>query len=1067
MTIKCRAGRPFHSIEGTRQLLFALLFGIMAVAIADRAIAETRRAETNPVEFNIPAQTVPAALNEFARQASVQLFFITDGFENVQANAVFGTYPRQQALDLLLAGTGLAASYSLDSGIKVRPVSAAMNSFALGSQLFAVAGAAASADTTGESYADGRTNAAAQQIGQGSASGDSDEAQKRDAAMEEIIVTGSNIRGVEAVGVDVITLDREYIDQSGISNTTELIQSVPQNFGLGNEATETVGFVRNTGVNFGFSSSVNLRGLGTDSTLMLLNGRRSASSGGFGNFVDLNTIPTSAIERIDVLPDGASAIYGSDAIGGVVNVILRDDYEGAETSVRYAPGTSDIDEVQFSQVFGKSWGNGNVLFTYEYYDRNELKAADRVYTQNSDLTSLGGGDHRTNLSNPGNIISPFTFAEEFAIPTGQDGTALTPADLIDLTAATGSPDAINLQNQREGSDVLPEQERHSVFVAASQELSNNIDLFAEARYSTRDFEVFDRAFGSPFISIPNTNAFFVDAFGGSEPYFLNYNFSDDFGSPSHLVGDVDAFGGVLGAKFTLSDSWDLEIYGSQGTEDTSRFSDRLVNTALLDTALADSDPATAFNPYADGSNTNPATISAIQGFIDIDVESELSTFNALLQGKLFDMPGGGAKLAIGAQYRSESLSSNETEFLFTPTPVSGFAGFIFNIDRDITAAFAEIYLPLVTDQNSRSGVQNLAISIAGRYEDYSDFGDTFDPKLGISWSPVESLTIRGTVGTSFRAPLLAELNTSVNSTRTRNRVDPASPTGRTLALTQTGNSTDLMPQEGTTWTAGFDITPESLSGFKVGITYFSTEVDDLIQRPLLIPSTVLLDPITNAPIIRRVDPANNPDDLAAVTALLNDPTCRHSSCTSTPPDQIGAIVDARVQNIAKAEVSGLDLSLAYAFETAAGAFNLSFYGSYLFEFVEQLANGPLVDKVDTIAKPNSLNLRSSLSWSRGGMHATVIGKHIGDYTNNLASPACIASPCPVSSWTTWDVNFGYDFSDRLSGILDGTKISLSVRNVFDNDPPFVDVGGSASVGFDAINANPLGRFLAFQLTKTW
>jgi outer membrane receptor protein involved in Fe transport len=1055
MTNPSRVDTPFVSNERGNQLLLVLLFTLIASAVADRAFAEMGQSEAHPVEFNIPAQSVPAALSEFARQARLQLLFISDGFEDIQANAVVGTFATQHALDLLLAGTGLAASVTSDAGVKVRRVSASMNSLFLGSQVLAD-------DAKGGVDVDDRKDATTQKIGQAKALEPSGKEQKPRADIEEIIVTGSNIRGIESVGVGVVTLDRVYIEQSGIATTTELIQSLPQNFGLGNEAVETVGFVTDAGVNFGYSSSVNLRGLGSDSTLILLNGRRSASGGGAGNFVDLNTIPTSAIERIDVLPDGASAIYGSDAVGGVVNVVLRDNYDGAETSVRYAPGTSDIDEIQFSQVLGKSWDSGNVLFSYEYYDRSELKAADRVYTRDADLTSLGGGNHRTSLSNPGNIISPFTFLEEFAIPTEQDGTALTPADLIAIDPLT--QDGINLQNQREGSYILPKQTRHSVFVSASQWLSNTLELFGEARYSARDFELFDRAFGSSFIFIPNTNAFFVDAFGGSEPYFLNYNFIDDIGSPRN-TGDVDALGGVLGANLAFGNSWDLEVYCSYGTEDTSRFLDRVVNTSLLDIALADSDPTTAFNPYADGSNTNPATIAAIQGFNQVDIESELSTVNALLQGSLLDVQGGAVVLALGAQYRNESLSSNEIEFLFTPDPVSGFAGFIFNTDRDIRAAFAEVYLPLVSDQNRRPGINKLTVSIATRYEDYSDFGDTTNPKLGVSWSPVKSLTIRGSVGTSFRAPLLEELNTSVNSIRTRDRVDPASPTGMTLALTLSGNSPNLKPQEGDIWTAGFDVTPESLPGFEFGLTYFSTEVDNVIRLPLEIPGTIFLDPVTNAPIIRRIDPSNH-DDIADVVKLLNDPACTHPSC-ATPAEQIGAVVDGRVQNLAKVELSGLDFNAAYAVETVIGDFGLSFYASHLFEFKQQLLNGPLVDNIDIVSKPNSLNLRSSLSWSLGEMNAAVIGQHIGDYSNTLASPSCLAAPCPVSSWTTWDVQLGYDFSDRFSGLLDGTKASLSIRNVFDQDPPFVDIGFDAGVGFDAINAHPLGRFAALQLTKTW
>lgn len=1041
------ADRARFSIAGS--VLHRMLGAMLAVGLALSLTTNTAVAEFPAVEFDIPAQPVSSALRAYAQQAKVQLLVLTEGLGEVQANAVTGRLDPQTALEVLLAGTGLQAEYRSDATVTVQRISG-LSSESVGvtknesvSHWLAQMPAASS-----RGDADIGTPRTRQSLMQANSA----ERRSPSAAIEEIVVTGSNIRGVGAVGADVTTIDREYIEQSGIATTTELIQSVPQNFGLGaNEGVQAVGITPDTtNVNWGFSSSVNLRGLGNSSTLLLLNGRRSAGGGGGANFVDLNTIPIAVIERIEVLPDGASAIYGSDAVGGVVNVILRDDYEGAETTIRYAPGTSDIEEVQFSQVFGKKWDTGNVLFTLEYYDRSELKSEDRDYTRNSDLRPLGGGNHSSDGSNPGNIISPVTFAPAFAIPTGQDGTDLTPADLIDLST---NPEAINLQNIREGSYVLPKQERHSAFVSATQEIANGIVLFAEARFSSREFEQFTRAFETNFIFMPNTNPFFVDAFGDGSPYFVNYNFAEDYGAPRES-GEVRAIGGVLGANFLLRGSWDLEVYASYSTEDTFQRVDRLVNTALLATALADPDPTTAINLYGDGPNANPAAIAAIEGFREVNVESELSTVNAVVEGHLFDVPGGAARLAFGGQFRNGALASSTTSFLAEATPSPGFGPFQFDLDRDISAAFAEIYLPLVSAENARSGIRDLAVSIAGRYEDYSDFGDSFDPKLGLAWSPIESLRIRGTVGTSFRAPLLTELNTANNRILLR---DIPSPTGSAATLIQLGNSPTMKAQEGETWTAGFDFQPGSPSGFNLGLTYFSTEVDNVIQRPTAFVSRILLDPIANAPVI-TVCPCD-----AEAAALMSDPTFQD---TPIPPDQVQAIVNGHVQNIAKVELSGVDLNIAYPLNTEIGAFKLSLLASHLFEFKEQLVAGPLVDNVDTIAHPNSLKLRSAVSWDVEGMNVLLRANHIGDYTNDLGSLNCTVTPCRVGSWTTWDVQVRYDFSDRVAGFLNGTQLSLSLQNALDEDPPFVEIG-SEGVGFDVINANPMGRFLALQLTKSW
>lgn len=1025
----------------------------LAAAVAICGCCLTAFAD-EPVSFQIPAQAAAKGLNLYAEQADLQFMFPYAAVKDVETNEVVGQFDKDVALQTLLADTGLEVVYGENNTATVRPIEAATD-MTEGSR------DSGNSQPTPVLMAQKQTSAPQEQTMK--RSNESSTETQPPLEIEEIIVTGSNIRGVEAVGVDVITLDRNYIEHSGISTTTELIQTLPQNVGIGNEAVEREGIVKNSGVNWGFSSGVSLRGLGTDSTLMLLNGRRSAGGGNSANFVDLNTIPTAAIERIDVLADGASAIYGSDALGGVVNVILRDDYEGAETAIRYAPGTSDIDEIQFNQMFGKNWGNGNVLFSYEYYDRSELKSADRIYARDSDLTPLGGGDTSSNGSNPGNIdryTGPAgNTSVQLAIPPNQDGTALTPADLL--------PGVTNLLNIREGSYILPEQTRHSVFVSARQELSEKVEMFGEARYSTREFDRLNRVTQRLTLTIPNTNAFFVDPspLGDSTSIRMRYSTVDDYG-PVRSTGDVDVVGLVLGANVALSESWQLEVFGSIGSEDTNNLATGRVNRALLADALADSDPATAFNPFGDGSFTNPATLAALEGFLKNDVESELTTVDARLDGDLFDMAGGAAKLAVGAQFRDQSLKTTSLEFDTTPVPVANPFGFDVDLERDVTAVFAEIYLPFVTEQNSRPGIKKLGVSIAGRYEDYSDFGDTANPKFGVSWSPTDSLMFRGSAGTSFRAPQLTELDPSNNNIRLINLPDLASPTGRTMTILSLGKSPDLVPQEGTSWTAGFDVTPISLPGFKLGVTYFSTEVDDIIQVPVSSVISVLLDPIGNAPIITfcpETAPGVFGCDVATVTALMNHP---QFISTPIPPEQVGAIADARLQNVANAELSGIDLSLTYAFETDAGAFDLSFYGSHVLEFTQQLLNAPSVDNVDRVGRPNSLNLRSSLSWNAGGMNAGVTVRHIGDYTDDLGSVECSLDPCPVDSWTTWDLRLGYDFGEGTSGFLNGIRLSLYVRNVFDEDPPFVYNSFSA-VGFDPINADPMGRFVSFQLNKTW
>lgn len=233
---------------------------------------------------------------------------------------------------------------------------------------------------------------------------------------DTIVVTGTHIRGALAAGANVDIYDSKDIERSGYATVQEFISALPQNFqgGGGSEDFSEGGL---TGSNVLGGSSVNLRGLGSDSTLVLINGRRPPTSGLRSDFVDISTIPQTAIARIEILPDGASALYGSDAVGGVVNFILRKDFDGAETRLRYGLATDgNVDEVRVAQALGRSWEGGHFLVGYEFYRREHLKYTDRSFTSTFDLRPIGGLDRRYITSNPGNILDLFTLMPVYAIP---------------------------------------------------------------------------------------------------------------------------------------------------------------------------------------------------------------------------------------------------------------------------------------------------------------------------------------------------------------------------------------------------------------------------------------------------------------------------------------------------------------------------------------------------------------------------------------------------------------------------------------------------------------------------
>jgi len=1006
-------------------LLTTYIFG--QTAFADDAI-----------KFEIPAQPAAKGLNLYAEQADMQILFPYAAVKDVETNEVVGELDKDLALDTLLADTGLEVVHGRNNTATVRPISTAKDVQTPGKSQ------PASAPVL---MAQNQTSAPRNPTSQPETSSNDDETPLH---IEEIIVLGSNIRGIESKSSPVITIERAAIDASGFGSVEQLMQSLPQNFGGGASQDEfTSGDGRNNVSNEFGGSAINLRGIGVSSTLVLLNGRRVASGGFDAQFVDISMIPLSALEKVEVLTDGASAIYGADAIGGVVNFVLKDDYDGAETRLRYGSVTDgDLDEVRFSQILGNSWGTGNVLLSYEYFNRDNLDNSERAFTASTDLRSLGGEDFRIAGGNPANVDAG---GQTFAIPAGQDGTSLVASDF--------DPAALpNLFNVREVTDLLPEQERHSVFVAATQDLSDKLELFGEARYSNREG---DRRVGKRLLdlTVPDTNAFFVDptASGLTSVEVTNYSFNRDMG-PNIVRSEVESFGAVVGIRFDFVDSWYGEVFASFSNEDASRVTSNGLNLNTLTSALAQSEAQMAFNPFGDGSFTNTTVLDSLRvAGNGVDTEQELSMVNASLGGTIAEVPGGSIKLAAGIEYRDESLQNSITEGFEIDAPIIVPGN---NSSRDVLASYIEVYVPIVGDNNNRPGLRRLELTLAARYEDYSDFGSNTSPKFGVAWSPTESINVRGTIGESFRAPLLRDLD---NTTAGPNSVIflPGFILGGQSAMLLQGGNPTLDAETATTWTFGIDIAPEG-SGFGASLTYFDIEFENQVEIPSSNPFDYFRPEFASF--------ATPMPPLDQVAALVNDPFYFDIGFGIPIADLISGaipvdfIFDARLNNTSRTEVNGIEAQVSYEFEVPAGNFVLGLSGTHLNESGRALLDSqPLIDQLNVLGNPIDLRLRGSLSWSRGGWNANGFVNFTDSYTNDRVDPVQ-----DIDSWTTVDAQISYQLSDRASGWLSDTKFSLSVQNLFDEDPPrVIRFSFPGAIAYDSANADPLGRFIAFELIKGW
>lgn len=1005
-----------------------MVLPLLAVAMTSAPPAIT--AQDTRIAVDIPASSLDAALLELARQSNSRILFASDLVTGRRAAALRGRLTVADALDSLLAGSPLLAQQT-------------------GRGTFVVVAAQRVQPRTGQPTA--RQPA----VRRSSTARPPAVSQASEAEPNDVVVTGSNLRGAVGSVTPVVTLDRGEIERSGRSNVAAALALLPQNFGgTGNEETSLTGADRVV-ENVALASSVNLRGLGSDATLTLINGRRSAGSGGKGDFTDLSTIPLAAVERIEVLADGASAIYGSDAVGGVVHVILRQRFAGAETRMRASTVTSGgMQNYQFGQVAGTSWQTGHILGAYEFDLREALASESRLATRSADLRPLGGKDFRSYFSRPATVLvfDPVSgaYVPGFAVPAGQNGTGLAPASF-----RPGQ----NLSNQRAGSDVLPRQRRHSSYLRIEQDVTSSLKIDVEARAADRRFS-YRGSSDVGFISVGRNNPFFVSP-DGTPSTILAYSFADELG-PTRARGHVQALSVAGGVRWDTLAGWRIDAYGSFARETASNSTAGLVNQAYLAEALGNipDNAATSYDARRDGYFNpfgalaeNPATILDFIGAGETRqrVVSRVATVNVQAEGALIDLPGGEVRLAIGGQHRSEDFQREGSSFLFavSPTPLATIDG-----DRGVDAVFGELAIPLVGRGNARPGLAGLDLSLAARHERYSDFGSTTNPKAGVRYRPSEDITVYASWGRSFRSPALRELAEQGRVSATQ----LPSATGPTLVLYLTGGNASLKPETATSQNFGITLAPTKRKGTNVTFSYFATDFKNRIGQPVYqnILQT-LLDP-TLASFVQRIAPQTNAQDRAQAQALISSEGSLVPA--GLPPELFGAIIDGRYVNSASVVVRGVDFAARTTLPLGAGMASLAASASYFIDYRDRVtAVANEVERVATVGYPARFRASSSVGWNSSRWATTLAAQYVSRMRDEISRPAR-----SVSDWLTFDLQISRTFGDATP-LLRGASLALSITNLFDAEPPFVN--SAAGIGYDPTNANVLGRQAALQLIKRW
>lgn len=910
-------------------------------------------------------------------------------------------------------------------------------------------------------------------------------------SVERISVIGSNIKTNHDTGqLPVSVMSAEDIENTGAITGAELLAEIPQ-AGEVNFSSERV----SGGVNDarGDVSSINLRGLGTGNTLTLLNGRRLVLHPGTQSenlvpvtTVNSNTLPVKGLKRLEVLRDGAAAIYGSDAVAGVINYVLKDDYEGTEISLNHGSSEgTELDQTTLSGIHGFSFNDGKSHLTVSgaLYQRNGMPATDRDYAASQDRREADGipedflGDTQLDnrsTSTPWGEFSSSSLKTFHIQPDTQSGCV---EDLGNgICADSGSLSRDLRYDAAPDQSLTSDVKRTNLYGLYSQDLGNDLELFAEGIYynanadRTREqrhnltaqrFTVSKDAYYNPF---------------GEDVTVRRYKPVD---AGQRFIDVEDTSYRILTGLRGYTDNWDWEtaaLYSEAKTVDTTN---RII-TSKFQAAVNSTNPDTAYDIFNGGDINNPNngdatpnSQSVVDSFIE-DVERTSETSLAMVDfkistGALFELPAGDVGFASGVEYRRETFSDIRSDLLNGSTPsydqVTG--KLLSNSDvwgssptpdaegsRNVISAYAELAVPLLVDLPM---IQRLDMQLAARYEDFSDVGDVLKPKVALSWMATDWLQLRASYAEGFRAPGLPQV-VAQDIARSNTRSDPV--TGSRYGILELRNGSDsLKPEDDVNKSVGIVLEPTDSLTFTAD--WWQVKQEDLVgllsSQTHLLYDALLRSQGSSNPVVIRSDEDNE------VLQVNNDYT-----------------------NLSPRQIEGVDFSVFYDMDTDMGDFKFKFNAAKLLSFEQgvdditaavlaaQEAGDPSVlYRGDNLAVAGTGNLKeqngrpewrinASVGWRYNQWGAGIKGKYVSDFVETSTSYTDENDELillPIDSWLTADVYANYRFAE--DSVLGETKLTLGARNVTDEEPPIAD----ESFGyFSGLHSNR-GRYVYFNINK--
>ncbi|MCK8047143.1 TonB-dependent receptor [Shewanella sp. 1CM18E] len=851
-------------------------------------------------------------------------------------------------------------------------------------------------------------------------------------SVERIEVTGSRIKRIDMEGASPITtITADELAKSGFSTVGDALRSSNLN------AFGSWGGGSNNG--WGSQSTVQLKGASAFHTLTLLDGKRMAKSPVMdGGAANINTIPMAAVERIEILTDGASAIYGTDAIAGVVNIILKKDFEGVQFDARLdRPEQAGGDSSNLSFTGGLNSDKGHLVFTVEHYEQQKIMQKDRWYTQPFVVEGGDPNDYQdwVNISPTGRVLTqggaggwvysaPFSNSDKTCADVYGDAF-LGPLDDSDYPG-----DTLCAYDYTQAAATTTDQTRNNTLIHYNYEITDQIELTARAYWASN--ETIDISAPVPAsISIPNGLPAYTTDEGldlvelvADPDAGMNYRF-DTAGDrvAEHHDNIYDILVGLDGSTDNLD--WDISFNYNKYDNYTWGTGYQLKG-ATTDLVGQWNDQTNSFEGW-DPRDPNSEMPAGATANYDKRMAATYVDINGGLSFELFELPGGAAGMYVGASYREESLDSKVAALAEAGQIVGGNGGSGGEGERDVTAGYFEMALPIL---------DNLELNLAGRYDEYSDFGGTFNPQVSVRYNLIEPLLLRASWGTGFRAPTLSDLyqgtaegfgyiKNYLNCYEQGESIDSCSRWD--YGPTRTGGNEELQPEESESYNLG--VVWEISDQVNISVDYWSLE------------TTNLIDSLSASEIVQTQAKLWEAADAAGVA--------RPDVSTVYPGTEISRLGNGKIDyvvsqklNVGLSEREGIDVKVGAGFDSDYGDFNFGLGWSYFLKYKSSYSSAGVQilsdDEAGREGTPDHrINLTADYSY----------GDHVVSYFGNFIGSQ--------KSWDvvegSWDPDAGQTEDDGKLYEIDSifyhnltytytlpwnSSISLGVTNLTDEDPQF-------------------------------